>query len=64
MRRNAEVTAVFYFQHFGIRFSYFERMCLSLHLRSLRQITEHVEVNVNSTERRTGRMCVKLYCRH
>jgi len=60
MRRNAEVTAELYFHHFGIRFSYFERMCLCLRLRFLRQITEHVEVNVNSTEGRTGRWSVCL----
>jgi hypothetical protein len=59
MRRNTDVTAELYFHHFGIRFSYFERLCLCLRLRSLRQITEHVEVNVNSTEGRTGRRSVR-----
>lgn len=52
------MTAELYFHHFGIRFSYFERMCLCLLLRSLRQITEHVEFNVNRTEGRRGRRSV------
>jgi len=58
MRRNTDVTAELRFHHFGIRFSYFERVCLCLRLRSLRQITKHVEVNINSTEGRTERRSV------